>query len=74
MNEWRLYDLAEEDARRQAQGMTQDGRWIAPIEGDPPCGEYDPAGSGAGLEEDGWPQCAACGHQRSRHQGEETRR
>lgn len=32
-----------------------------------PCKEYDPAGSGAGVEPDGYPQCAVCGHPRIIH-------
>jgi hypothetical protein len=35
---------------------------------DPPCEEYDPAGTGAGVELDGFPQCAMCGHPRIVHQ------
>jgi hypothetical protein len=34
---------------------------------DGPCREYDEAGPGAGLEADGFPQCAGCGYLRSEH-------
>ncbi len=47
--------------------LTEDGEYIPPIEGDPPCAEYDSAGAGAGVEHDGLPQCAACGHPYSAH-------
>lgn len=43
---------------------------MAGIEVDPPCDEYDPAGSGAGAEEDGHPQCAMCGHPKSLHKND----
>jgi hypothetical protein len=39
--------------------ITEDGERIPPIPGDIPCDDYDPAGPGAGVELDGFPQCAA---------------
>jgi hypothetical protein len=47
--------------------LTRDGERIAPRPGDPVCSEYDPAGLGAGVEEDGYAQCAGCSWPRSRH-------
>lgn len=45
------------------------GERIPPMEGEPPCEDYEPAGAGAGTEDDGEPQCAFCGHKRSAHPG-----
>lgn len=47
--------------------LTEHGERVPPTEGSAPCDEYDPAGSGAGVEEDGEPQCAMCGWQKSQH-------
>lgn len=47
--------------------LTEAGERIAPIQGDPPCGEYDESGEGTGLEFDGFSQCANCGHAKSFH-------
>lgn len=53
----------------QGPGITLDGARVPPIEGDTPCAEYDPAGIGAGVEEDGAPQCATCGFSLAEHEG-----
>lgn len=43
--------------------------WLADDQGiEPVCDEYDAAGPGAGVEEDGYPQCAACGHPKVAHE------
>jgi hypothetical protein len=47
--------------------LTTYGERVPPIEGDTPCDEYDPAGIGAGVEADGFPQCAMCGFSKSEH-------
>ena len=54
-------------AQPQRSGLTEEGERIAPIQGDPPCDEYDPAGKGAGVEYDGHPQCAQCGYAKILH-------
>ncbi len=47
--------------------LTDDGEHVPPIDGDPPCKDYDPAGLGAGAEGDGLTQCANCGHTANAH-------
>lgn len=69
----RLYLPANHDLKeiypvgKPQTGVTEDGVRIKPEDGVSPCEEYDPAGLGAGLEEDGCPQEAHCGHPRSAH-------
>lgn len=68
-----VHDLARElvkDIPEHQGPLTEHGERIAPIEGDLPCNEYDPAGSGAGVEDDGQPQCASCGHSKAAHEPE----
>lgn len=58
------------DALHMAQlpvKLTDAGERVAPIQGDPPCDEYDESGEGAGIEFDGFSQCANCGHAKSFH-------
>ena len=43
------------------------GRWLPDPAYEPPCDEYDPAGPGAGVEADGFPQCAMCGWPKKAH-------
>lgn len=52
--------------------MSEHGEYIPPKNGDPVCDEFDQAGMGAGLEGDGYPQCAKCGWPRSFHEQPET--
>lgn len=54
-------------------GLTEHGERIAPIHGDPPCSDYDPAGPGAGTEYDGEPQCANCGWAKTDHSPDAVR-
>lgn len=58
---------AEEGTAKGRTALTEDGERVPPIDGDAPCEEYDPAGPGAGVEPDGHPQCANCGHPKSLH-------
>lgn len=52
---------------RRKPHVTDEGERIPPAEGSRPCDEYDPAGPGAGKEADGHPQCAGCGHPKTKH-------
>lgn len=47
--------------------LTEKGEYIPPDPDELPCEEYDPAGEGAGLEQDGHPQCAWCGYSLALH-------
>lgn len=66
---WQLRGEAQVRHRRSGAmtGLTEHGERIPPLPDDPPCDDYDPTGIGAGLEDDGHPQCAWCGHQKTDH-------
>lgn len=56
---WRIHHATDTAVLRScyralASDYSDDGKGV--------CKEYDPAGPGAGVEVDGKPQCAVCGH------------